>query len=394
MNTTVKKPGDVIPGYRDFVAARVWARPEDQNLPAVTVTVARASSLAVLHDPSTNTAIQAVFSATDNLYQLFFAIEQVEDLDRDKLKYGLSACGEILKLCGCHIAINRHYVPQEGVQRRAAVLKIGPSGMASKTIEMLVESFNLTEIPADASCHFPHPDGLRVFPEMSKAQIAKTAICSEDLDLEVLYRDLVYEVGTWSRYNFPGDLPYPERKVLGIAEEFGELLAAVHNFRTSVNEEGRSLYLAEALDAVADIAIYTINLFDAHGDATAAVQALKHGLSVDSSSGDDYIDISHKSPSAFLLTMAARSIGEMSHLALKSAQGIRGKTYDRVAYLMPAIRLLRCAVVMAYGDCSSASASEVNRHIALDLLAVWLKVRARDWRKAPKTGKAPVEPIQ
>lgn len=173
------------------------------------------------------------------------------------------------------------------------------------------------------------------------------------------FKVLAEEIVPWSRYNFPGDENYPERKVLGIMEEIAELNIAQTR--------------EDQIDAVGDILVYMANLC---GDVELNfVEIVQEGF--DRLWNDGSFDRFLNTKAKFNLSW--QTIHGLTHSALKMSQGIRG---DRESHLKKLKAGLTDVVSCLQNFCLNALS---GLHLGNAVIAAWSKVRLRDWASTRTT---------
>jgi len=176
------------------------------------------------------------------------------------------------------------------------------------------------------------------------------------------WRQLQDEVAAWSERNFPSSIGRPDRPILGIFEELGELAEALWKRRRE-----------EAGDAIADTAIYM-------ADACAKLGWDMSTIVADALLAADNDALDESDPRDVCSTLLVL-VGKAAHHYLKSAQQIRTNE-DHAAGLRAAF----VQIVSTIWDCWDET--RVDRDIPFDqgVKAVWEKVRRRNWRADPIKG--------
>lgn len=201
-----------------------------------------------------------------------------------------------------------------------------------------------------------------------------TAIENPNLDKPLYYDFLREDVGTWTAYNFPGQLPH--QPLLGMHEECSELMLAKAGSDTE-----------EVKDAIADFLIYAagyafmnrIPMHDAYLHAKPLVFGTQPNLPLPT-----YGELVHH---IWVFS------GQLSQVHLKIEQRIRADKHN------PARKAMMLGRLLAYMDLLASGLGVVPKFEWADYLAsetfvpvkeivdpVWKKVRARDWQKNPVNG--------
>lgn len=170
-------------------------------------------------------------------------------------------------------------------------------------------------------------------------------------------RVLAAEIGPWSRYNFPGDADKPERKVLGIVEEWGELVEAAVNIDRD-----------EVIDAAGDVVVYAADLCSKLG---LDLNVIYHGAETRALTEGTVriVGLSHTSDEA------VRVLGKLAHHSLKASQGIRGKREEHVTQIAGYLETLFMWLHFVLEDQTQGSV------LLADCVAqAWGEVRLRDWQ--------------
>ncbi len=171
-----------------------------------------------------------------------------------------------------------------------------------------------------------------------------------------VFSRLVREVGDWSRHNF-GDQKGAGAlaPLAGIVEEIGEL------------------HIAESLDDVVDAYVdMTVFLADVCSRCGVRVFNPLTGPEINS----DVFDPSY-------------TLGKLSHAVLKFHQGIRGAGPDDIR--KAAKTLLYEIIDGYYHDYAERTGAPHKKipHFCDQVERIWSKVKQRDWKKWPGTGRPP-----
>lgn len=158
------------------------------------------------------------------------------------------------------------------------------------------------------------------------------------IDLNVIQKELA----EWQRANFPPCTP--EQMVCGVVEEFGE-------YNIAITPE-------EMVDALADAAIYTLQLATLYGipatdvENTTSVKGLPNQIVV---------------------------LGNLSHAVLKSSQNIRGQGREQVLEAMRTV----WAKLKNFYNMDLTGELEENISFGASVVKVATEVMKRDWTKNP-----------
>lgn len=169
------------------------------------------------------------------------------------------------------------------------------------------------------------------------------------------YKHFQKEVNKWSKRNFGTGVKRLHQPLLGITEEFGELVRGFQVKNTT-----------EIKDAGGDLMIYLTDYCCQNKYDLATIVELSKSTFIDFTFED-----------RLLLSMAV-IIGKFNHCHLKIEQNIRNNEKlqsDLVCHLATIIAYLNCFLVeyeMTLDECISFA---------------WIEVRSRDWKKYPKNGK-------
>lgn len=167
---------------------------------------------------------------------------------------------------------------------------------------------------------------------------------------------LQQEVTAWAFRNFGAQAAW--QPMLGLIEEVGEFLA--HRENPMFDTSGRSAHnLPEMEDALADQAIYALNLCDICG--------IKFGPDI----------VLFHSPEFLSDAQLLGALAAACHAVLKEAQGIRG--YDRTKRREE----VGVALALWYRWASAQHLTFRLRPLLDCTTIVWEQVRKRDWAKNP-----------
>lgn len=166
----------------------------------------------------------------------------------------------------------------------------------------------------------------------------------------------------WVEHNFPGRPSW--QPLLGIVEEIGELREAC----------ARSDF-PERDDALADTVIFASDYATAMGFDFATTMRRAEKAAFGSESPDR-----RRSHEDF-----AVSLGKLAHAHLKLAQGIRGEPVDLLGKTEAALTEVM-TVLFAFASCRGVRLTEVVEK-------TWAKVKLRDWKRWPTTGRPPADSI-
>ena len=173
---------------------------------------------------------------------------------------------------------------------------------------------------------------------------------------------LTVEIGPWSLYNFPESREYPERAVLGIVEEWGELVEAIT----------KRLH-AEVEDAVGDVMVYSadlcskidLNMAEIFGRAEIAAATLPN-------SGNSHLEGG-----------AVITLGKLSHSSLKASQSIRGSAEQHRLNIATYLEDLYVWLILVCRDQKLRGAPIT---VQACVSRAWGEVRLRDWQAKRREG--------
>ena len=168
------------------------------------------------------------------------------------------------------------------------------------------------------------------------------------------WEELQKDISNWALANFGQQDAW--QPMLGLGEEIGEYMAARHNRSNRGNEDMG----AEMRDAIADQAIYVLNLCEICGINFADIAVIS-------------VEPHHISDGELLGVL-----GLCNRAVLKNFQGIRGYTYNqRRDHLQVSLTVwYRWAL-------HQVSYYKLGEVLAI-VQAVWAEVRKRNWKKNPE----------
>jgi len=167
----------------------------------------------------------------------------------------------------------------------------------------------------------------------------------------------------WATRNFPTDVGVAYRSLLGVVEEFGELVGALG--------EGNAV---ETQDAIADMTIFMLGYCSAK---KWALQTLVRAITFRELQ-DSLVSLEASVTSEVLLLALARFVGKLCHAQLKSEQRIRlGAIQNDGSGMIAVIRIVNHLCLLC---------GRLGLDYEESVLGVWKAVSARDWISFPENG--------
>lgn len=179
------------------------------------------------------------------------------------------------------------------------------------------------------------------------------------------WNEMQTEIHDWARQNF-GTTP-PGYLLCGLLEEIGEYLACVPDGVLNLPDVSSSEYLTRrvlALDAIADQAVYVLNMCELCG--------------VDF--GNRVVGNSLNSPNNYTDRELLGALALAARAVLKNFQGIRGYTWEKRR------SEVEIGVSIWWRWAQDQHRKWTDNPILATVEGVWHQVRKRDWRKDPDRG--------
>mgnify|MGYP007071573244 CR=1 FL=1 len=193
-------------------------------------------------------------------------------------------------------------------------------------------------------------------------------IINIDNDINSLLTHIRCEHKEWTEHNFPGQLSH--QPLLGIIEEIGELLEAIN----SKYSETESFDNDDIKDAIADIFIFCVGY----------INVCCKNFSINPKTLESMIiDIQKSEYEVYVIGLIAK----MARQHLKMEQRIRCGIDDFVSQNNEEIKSLITEVMLYTVFCYYYFIGNQDMSGYLkNIIDVWDKVKARDWKKFPYNG--------